>query len=169
MKRGLLVAVSGAAMLIAGLSGCSSSADKPEASSSSSSSSSSESSSASSSASESAEASSGATKLTIDGADKGITGSPTCTTMGDTVAIAIGQGTTGIAATVSAGDAPTVSTVALGNVDGAMLAVGAGAGDATATKDGNTYTIKGNATGADMSNPMAGIITKPFELVVACP
>lgn len=168
MKRGLLVAVSGAAMLIAGLSGCSSSADKPAASESSSSSSS-ESSSASSSASESAEASSGATKLTIDGADKGITGAPTCTTMGDTVAIAIGQGTTGIAATVSAGDAPTVSTVALGNVDGAMLAVGAGAGDATASKDGNTYTIKGNATGADMSNPMAGIVTKPFELVVACP
>ena len=89
--------------------------------------------------------------------------------MGDTIAIAIGQGTTAIAATVSTGDAPTVSTVGLGNVDGVVLAVGAGAGDATATKDGKTYTIKGNATGLDMSNPMNGMITKPFELVVVCP
>jgi lipoprotein LpqH len=62
-----------------------------------------------------------------------------------------------------------VSTVGLGNVDGVVLAVGAGAGDATATKDGKTYTIKGNATGLDMSNPMNGMITKPFELVVVCP
>lgn len=89
--------------------------------------------------------------------------------MGDTVAIAIGQGTTGIAATLSTGDAPTVSSVGLGNVDGVVLAVGAGVGDATATKDGSTYTITGNATGADMNNPLNGMVTKPFELVVACP
>lgn len=167
MKRGLLVAVSGAAMLIAGLSGCSSSAEKPASESSSSSSS--KESSSSSSASESASASAGETKLSIDGVDKGITEAPTCTAMGDTMNLAIGQGTTGILAVLSGGDTPTVTSVGLGNVDGVVLAVGAGMGDATATKDGKVYTVKGNATGADMQNPMAGVVTKPFELVVACP
>jgi lipoprotein LpqH len=89
--------------------------------------------------------------------------------MGGTVNIAIGQAGTGVAAILSEGDSPTVTSVALGNVGGAALAVGPGVGDATATKDGSTYTIKGNATGADMANPMAGMVTKPFELVVACP
>lgn len=159
MKRGLLVTVSGAAILIAGLSGCSS-AEEPAAESSSSS--------ESSAASETAEATSEST-LTIDGADKPITGSPVCSTVAGVVNLAIGQGTTGIVALLSDGDAPTVTSVALGNVDGVSLAVGAGLGDATAEKDGSTYTIKGNATGADMANPMAGMVTKPFELVVACP
>ena len=161
MKRGLLVAVGGAAILIAGLSGCSSEDKKAETTSASSSS-------ASSSASASAEA--GAeTKLTIDGADQALSGAPVCATMGGTVNIAIGQAGTGVAAVLSEGDSPTVTSIALGNVGGAALAVGPGVGEATATKDGNTYTIKGNASGADMANPMAGMVTKPFELVVACP
>ena len=161
MKRGLLVAVGGAAILIAGLSGCSSEDKKAETTSASSSS-------ASSSASASAEA--GAeTKLTIDGADQALSGAPVCATMGGTVNIAIGQAGTGVAAVLSEGDSPTVTSIALGNVGGAALAVGPGVGEATATKDGNTYTIKGNASGADITNPMAGMVTKPFELVVACP
>ncbi|WP_319457667.1 MULTISPECIES: lipoprotein LpqH [unclassified Mycobacterium] len=165
MKRGLLVAVGGAAILIAGLSGCSSGDKKAETTSSAASSES------SAPASESATAapSGGETKLTIDGADQALSGTPVCATMGGTVNIAIGQAGTGVAAVLSEGDAPTVTSVALGNVGGAALAVGPGVGDATATKDGSTYTIKGNATGADMANPMAGMVTKPFELVVACP
>jgi len=166
VKRGLLVAVGGAAILIAGLSGCSSGDKKAETTSSAASS---ESSKASESSSASAAPSGGETKLTIDGADQALTGTPVCATMGGTVNIAIGQAGTGIAAVLSEGDSPTVTSVALGNVGGAALAVGPGVGDATATKDGNTYTIKGNATGADMANPMAGMVTKPFELVVACP
>jgi len=163
----LLVVVGGAAILIAGLSGCSSGEKKTEtsaSSSSSSSSSSSESSSASASAAAGAE-----TKLTIDGADQALAGTPTCVITGGTVNIAIGEAGTGVAAVLSEGDSPSVTSVALGNVGGVALAVGPGVGDATATKDGNTYTIKGNATGADMANPMAGMVTKPFELVVACP
>jgi ipoprotein LpqH len=89
--------------------------------------------------------------------------------MGSTMNIAIGQSGTGIAAVLGGGDSPTVTSVALGNVGGVALAVAPGVGDATATKDGSTYTIKGNATGADMKNPMAGMVTKPFELVVVCP
>jgi ipoprotein LpqH len=164
VKSGLLVAVGGAAILIAGLSGCSSGDKKSETSSSSSSSASS-----SASPSSSAKASGGGTKLTIDGADQPISGTPVCATMGGTVNIAIGQAGTGIAAVLSEGDAPKVTSIALGNVGGAALAVGPGAGEATATKVGNTYTIKGNAMGTDMANPMAGMVTKPFELVVACP
>jgi lipoprotein LpqH len=165
VKRGLLIALSGAA-LVAGLSGCSSS---EEASPSSSSSASSESSSsASSSASESAGAAAGGSKVTIDGQDQQIDGQVVCQAMGGNMNIAIGQGGAGIAAVVSEGDAPTVTSVGLGNVNGVTLAMGMGAGDATAVKEGNTYKITGNATGIDMANPMSPV-TKPFEIEVTCP
>ena len=167
MKRGVLVAVSGAAFLVAGLSGCSSG---DEASPSSSSSASSESSSSeSSSASESASAQPGGSKVTIDGKDQNIDGQVVCQAAGGTLNIAIGQGMTGIGVMLGEGDAPTVTSVALGNVNGVALAVGAGAGDAKAEKDGKDYTITGNATGIDMTNPTAGMITKPFEIQVTCP
>lgn len=168
--RGLLAAVGGTAMVI-GLVGCSSSAEPPaksESSSSESSSSESSSSSASSSASESASAGSGDFKVTIDGADKPINGSVSCVSLGGNVNITIGEGTTAILASVSEGDNPTVSSVGLGNVDGAVLAVGMGAGNAEAKKDGNTYTITGEATGIDISKPLSPV-TKPFEIVATCP
>ena len=169
MKRGLLVAVSGAAFLIAGVSGCSSSEEaSPSSSSSASSEASSESSSSeSSSASESASAEPGGSKVTIDGQDQNIDGQVVCSTMGGNVNIAIGQGATGIAAVVSE-DGSSVTSVGLGNVNGVTLAVGAGAGDAKAEKDGNDYKITGNATGIDMANPMSPI-NKPFEIEATCP
>lgn len=166
MKRGLLVAVGGAAIMIAGLSGCSS-GDKASESSSASSSASSEASSSSESASATA-APGGGTKVTIDGQDQNVSGTVVCATMGNVVSINIGEGMTGIAAVVSSGDAPSVTSVALGNVNGVSLAMGPGAGEATATKDGSTYTISGNATGIDTANPMAPV-TKPFEIVATCP
>jgi lipoprotein LpqH len=88
--------------------------------------------------------------------------------MGGNMNIAIGQGTTGVSAVVSEGDTPTVTAVGLGNVNGVTLAVGMGAGEATAVKDGKTYKITGNATGIDMANPMSPV-TKPFEIEVTCP
>ena len=165
MKRGLLVAVGGAAIVIAGLSGCSS-ADKK--SSSSSSSSAAGSSSESSSASASAAPSGGGTKVTIDGQDQNVAGTVVCAAVGGNQSIAIGDAGTGIAVLMSEGDSPTVTSVGLGNVNGVTLAVGPGAGDATATKDGKNYTIKGNATGIDMANPMTPV-NKPFEIAVTCP
>ena len=42
------------------------------------------------------------------------------------------------------------------------------AGEAKATKDGNTYKISGTATGIDMANPMQPV-NKPFEIDVTCP
>ena len=166
MKTGLLVAVGGAAVLIAGLSGCSS----DDKSSSSSATSEASSSSVSSSASESASATAapGGTKVTIDGQDQQVGGTVVCNAMGGTMNIAIGEGTTGVTAVLGEGDAPNVTAVGLGNVNGVTLAVGAGAGDATAQKDGNTYKISGNATGIDMANPMSPV-TKPFAIEVTCP
>ena len=57
-------------------------------------------------------------------------------------------------------------------VDGNALAVsnmgGVKSGSAEVKVDGDTYTITGEATGADMKNPMAGMITKPFTVTVTC-
>lgn len=170
MKRGFVVAVSGAALLIAGLSGCSSD-DK-----SSSATSASETSAAASSASETSAAESptaatgsGTTRVVIDGQEKAVNGSIVCAAMGGNVNIAIGEATTGIAAVVSEGDAPTVTSIGLGNVDGVTLGYAAGAGgEAKAEKDDNTYKITGTATGIDMANPMTPV-NKPFEIEVTCP
>lgn len=166
MKREFVVAVGGVAILVAGLSGCSSSEKKAESGGSS------------ATASVKAEGGgasvstgSGSAKVTIDGKEQQVSGAIVCAKQGGNVNIALGQGMTGITAVVSESDPPTVSAVQLGNVGGVALqyAPGAPGGSAEATKDGNTYTIKGNATGADMSNPMAGPVTKPFELEVTCP
>ncbi|MBJ7340336.1 lipoprotein LpqH [Mycolicibacterium sp.] len=167
MKQSLLVVVGGAAIVVAGLAGCSS-GDKSSSGSSSSSSSKSSSSSSSSAASSSAAASSGTNTVTIDGTPKDLGGSVVCATVGGNVNVAIGEAGTGIAAVISDGDSPTVTSVALGNVNGVTLAVGAGQGDATATKDGKAYKITGNAVGIDMSNPLQPT-KKPFELDFTCP
>jgi hypothetical protein len=68
----------------------------------------------------------------------------------------------------SAGSA--VSSVNANVLGGVALAFqdGAPGGNATATKDGKSYTISGTATGVDMANPMQPI-TKPFEIAVTCP
>lgn len=171
MKRGFVVAVSGAALLIAGLSGCSSDDKSSSASSSSETSAAASSASETSAASESPTAAtgSGTTKVIIDGQEQAVNGSIVCAAMGGNVNIAIGEATTGIAAVVSEGDSPTVTSVGLGNVNGVTLGYAAGAGgEAKAEKDGNTYKITGTATGVDMANPMTPV-TKPFEIEVTCP
>lgn len=66
---------------------------------------------------------------------------------------------------------PKVQSVAL-FVDGNALAVsdnvGAKVGSASVAVDGKTYTITGQAQGADIKNPMAGMITKDFTIKVSC-
>lgn len=170
MKRGFVVAVGGAALVIAGLSGCSSDDKSSSATSETSAAATSaeETTTAEATESPTAAAGSGTTKVTIDGQDKPVEGSVVCAAMGGNMNIAIGEAMTGIAAVVSE-DGSTVTSVGLGNVDGVTLAFAQGAGgEATATKDGNTYTITGTATGVDMANPMTPV-NKPFELVVTCP
>ena len=84
--------------------------------------------------------------------------------------IAIGDAATGIAAVVSEGDSPTVTSVGLGNVNGVTLGYqsGTGQGEAKAEKSGSTYKISGTATGIDMANPTQAV-NKPFEVEVTCP
>ena len=157
MKRGLTVAVAGAAILAAGLSGCSS--DKPKSSGGSS----------SSAASGASGGSASGTKVLIDGQDQHVTGTTVCTNAGGTVNIAIGGSSTGIGAVLSDASPPEVKSVALGNVNGVSLGYAPGTPDAsaTATKNGNAYKISGTATGVDMANPMQPV-KKSFEIDVTC-
>lgn len=90
--------------------------------------------------------------------------------------INIGSGSTGgaqqaLAVVLTDETAPKVQSLAL-VVDGNALAVsdnmGAKVGSANVAVDGKTYTITGQAQGADMKNPMAGMITKDFSIKVSC-
>jgi len=162
VKRGFVVAVGGAAIVIAGLSGCSKGNNSSSPSSSASS--------AAGTASASATAApSGGTKVTIDGKDQSVSGTVVCTAMNGNMNIAIGDATTGIAAVLGS-DGSTVQSVGLGNVNGVTLGYqsGAGQGSAKAEKNGNSYKISGTATGIDMANPMQPV-NKPFEIDVTCP
>jgi lipoprotein LpqH len=154
VNRGFLVAVGGAAIVIAGLSGCGSDEKKSETTGETS----------------AAAAAEGKTTVTIDGQDQQVQGTVVCSSMGGNMNIAIGEATTGIAAVVSEGDSPTVTSVGLGNVNGVTLGyqTGTGQGEAKAEKDGNTYKISGTATGVDMANPLQPV-NKPFEIEVTCP
>lgn len=160
MKRGLTVAVAGAAILVAGLSGCSSNKSNTSNSGTSS---------AGTSVSSGGGGGASSTKVTIDGKDQNVTGSVVCTTAAGNVNIAIGGQATGIAAVLTDGNPPEVKSVGLGNVNGVTLGYtsGTGQGNASATKNGNTYKITGTATGVDMANPMSPV-NKPFEIDVTC-
>jgi ipoprotein LpqH len=154
VKRGFVVAVGGMAILVAGLSGCSSEDKKSETTGETS----------------SAAAAEGKSTVTIDGKDQAVQGTVVCSSMGGNMNIAIGDAATGIAAVVSEGDEPTVQSVGLGNVNGVTLGyqTGTGQGEAKAEKDGSTYKISGTATGVDMANPLQPV-NKPFEIEVSCP
>ena len=151
MKRGLTIAVAGAAITAAGISGCSSNK------------------STTSSSSTPAMASAGSGPMVmIDGKDQKVSGSVVCNTTSGTVNIAIGAATTGIGAVLTDANPPEVTSVALGNVNGVTLAYApGGGGSASATKNGNSYQIKGTATGIDMTNTMH-MVSKPFEIDVTC-
>lgn len=166
MVRGLVVGVGGAAILVAGLAGCSS---KKEETSSEKASQAPSSAVSATSGSVTASAGSGTAKVSIDGKPQEVSGQIACTTAGGNLNIGIGDATTGVAVVMSP-DASKVTSVGLGNVNGVALGFqdGAGGASAKATKDGNTYTVSGTATGVDMANPMTPM-TKPFEIVVTCP
>ena len=153
MKRGFVVAVGGAAIVVAGLAGCSSE-KKSETSGETS----------------SAASAQGKTTVKIDGKDQQVTGTVVCSSMGGNENIAIGDAATGIAAVISSGDSPTVQSVGLGNVNGVTLGYqsGAGQGEAKVEKNDKTYKISGTATGVDMANPLQPV-NKPFEIEVSCP
>ncbi|WP_083410273.1 lipoprotein LpqH [Mycolicibacterium rutilum] len=163
MIRTLSTAVGAAALVIAGLAGCSSDdkSTSPTAGA--------DDTARSETAVATPAASDAATKVTIDGQDQSVSGTVVCTAMGGNMNIVIGEAATGIAAVLGTGDSPTVQSVALGNVNGVTLGYqqGAGQGEAKVHKDGDTYTISGTASGVDMANPMQPV-SKPFEIKVSC-
>jgi len=83
----------------------------------------------------------------------------------------IGGGAQGLGVVMTDEATPKVESLGL-VVDGSALAVsemgGMKTGSAEVAVDGSTYTITGEAAGADMNNPMAGMITKKFEIKVTC-
>jgi lipoprotein LpqH len=153
MKREMAVGALGAALVVAGLVGCSSSTSKTSSSSSS--------------GTASAPV---VTKVVVDGQDQNVAGSATCTPSGDNVNIGIGDPTDGLGAVVTNADPPAVHAVGLGSPGGSTLGYSDAAesqGTAEATKEVNGYKITGTAVGLDPSNSQA--LTKSFELDVACP
>ncbi|MCV7064928.1 lipoprotein LpqH [Mycolicibacterium farcinogenes] len=89
--------------------------------------------------------------------------------------ISIGSGSAGpqqaVAVVMTDEATPKVESVALmvdGNALGVSDMMGVKTGSADVTVDGDTYTISGEAQGADVKNPMAGMITKPFTIKVSC-
>ncbi|MEO9329877.1 lipoprotein LpqH [Gordonia aurantiaca] len=87
-----------------------------------------------------------------------------------TIGIGAGTGTSGVGVVLTTGDDPEVESVGLGSVDGVTLGFrkGLGGGSAEAAKDGDTYTITGEATGVDLTRP-AEPVTKGYEIKVTCP
>jgi ipoprotein LpqH len=99
--------------------------------------------------------------------------SVTCVKQGGKINVGSGSvgGQQAVAVVMTDAAPPTVESLGL-VVDGNALAVtnnmGAKVGSADVKVDGNTYTITGEAQGADIKNPMAGMITKKFSIKVTC-
>ncbi|APE14581.1 lipoprotein LpqH [Mycolicibacterium pallens] len=106
-------------------------------------------------------------KVTVDGQAKQLDGPVVCATTDGKFSIAIGDVITGVIVGLEQ-DASKVRGVGLGDVNGVVLNFTDGVpGDtATATKDGNTYTVKGTASGSDSAGKQ---VSKPFEVVATCP
>lgn len=150
MKRELTIAVAGAAILAAGIAGCSSNKGSTV------------------SGGGATASTGGTTKVIIDGKDQNVQGNTLCTKAGGNVSIAVGGNNTGISVVLNDANPPGVKAVQLGNVNGVTLQYAQGGqGNASATKDGNTYKITGTATGVDMANPMQPV-NKPFEIDASC-
>jgi lipoprotein LpqH len=110
-------------------------------------------------------------KVVIDGLAQNVTGPISCTQVNGNLSIGIGDPSTGVGAVVTNADPPVVQAVGLGNLTGATLGYSAGApnqGSVQATKSGNSYTIKGTATGVDAASPQQKL-SKSFEIDVTCP
>jgi lipoprotein LpqH len=150
VKRFVTVAAAATAIVVAGLSGCSSSSTPGQKVSTS-----------------------GHAKVVIDGQDQKVNGQVTCQKAGGQLQIGVGQPGTPTAIAVQGTDAnpPVVHQIALGNVNGVTLTYqqGSPGASAQATKDGNGYKFTGTATGINTANPMAGTVSKSFEIDVTCP
>ncbi|WP_198344516.1 lipoprotein LpqH [Mycobacterium dioxanotrophicus] len=117
----------------------------------------------------------GNTAVKVDGSDlAGLDlNSVTCVKQAGKITVASGAvgGQQGLGVVMTDEATPKVQSLGL-VYDGSALSVsdnmGVKVGSADVKVDGSTYTISGEASGADMKNPMAGMITKPFTITVSC-
>lgn len=156
MKRGIVVGVTAAAVVVAGCVGCSNKKSETGASSSS------------------APPAPAGPQIIVDGQRQNITGQVTCTPDGDNIKIGIGDPSSGVGAVVSNANPPIVHAVGLGNINGVTLGfsdAAPGQNDkAGAERKDKTYAIKGTASGSDITNPNdPKPVSKPFEMTVTCP
>ncbi len=110
----------------------------------------------------------------VDGQPRAVRGGVTCHQAGDYVTIGIGDVSRGVGAVVTTSNPPQVRTVGLGTVDGVALGYTDSepgeANNAAAAVRGRSYTIKGTATGSDLSDPRSPRqVSEPFEMDVTCP
>lgn len=117
----------------------------------------------------------GGTEVKVDGTDlPGLNlSSVTCVKQAGKINVGSGSvgGQQGLGIVMTDEATPKVESLGL-VVDGNALAVsdnmGMKVGSADVSVSGNTYTITGQAQGADMKNPTAGMITKSFAITVTC-
>jgi lipoprotein LpqH len=151
VKRGIVVGVTAASIVVAGCAGCSKKSDTGTSG-------------------ESGTPAPIALALTVDGQPQNVSGPVTCTPAGDNINIGIGDAANGVGAVVSNGDPPIVHAVGLGNINGVTFGYSDAApgqdAAAGAQKKDKSYAIKGTATGVD-SNQQP--VSKSFEMTVACP
>ncbi|HRD11212.1 MAG TPA: lipoprotein LpqH [Mycobacterium sp.] len=109
----------------------------------------------------------GSASISVDGQPSPLTGPVVCSTNEGKYSIAIGEAIVGVIVGLEP-DASVVRGVGLGDVNGVVLNFTEGVpGDtATATKEGNTYTVTGVASGVD---PAGKQVSKPFQIVATCP
>ncbi len=117
----------------------------------------------------------GGNEVKVDGSDlPGLDlDSVTCVKAGGKINVASGAigGQQGLGIVMTDEATPTVESLGM-VVDGNALAVSDNMGmkvvSAEVAVDGNSYTITGEASGADMKNPMAGMISNKFTVKVTC-
>ncbi|WP_078315089.1 lipoprotein LpqH [Mycobacterium sp. D16Q16] len=103
-------------------------------------------------------------RVVVDGVLRSVENRVECVTAADMTFVNIGSDSEAIAATLAAGDSPTLKSLTLGVIDGhpVMYNSGHGATEPTVTKSGQSYKIVGTAT-AGLSTPAT------FELEFTCP
>jgi lipoprotein LpqH len=154
VKRGIVAGAAGVAIVVTALAGCSSKNSSSNPSSS--------------------PAAPPAPKIIVDGQNQNVPGAVTCTPSGKNINIGFGDPSNGVGAVVSTDNPPIVHAVGLGTVNNVMLGYADAApgqeSNAGAAVSGKTYSIKGTATGSDMTNPeQPQPVTKPFEMDFTCP
>ncbi len=109
----------------------------------------------------------GSATITVDGQPRPSTGPVVCSTNEGKYSIAIGEAIVGVIVGLEP-DASVVHGVGLGDVNGVVLSFteGVPGQTATATKDGNTYTVTGTASGVDAAGTQ---VSKPFQIAATCP